>query len=177
MKFCKTCKIKKPITEFSIHKGTIDGKRADCKECLKIWREVYGNTEYVFISNMFENVRSSAKRHKDRNLFGKNLKGEEKEKYKCNMKREEFHALWEEHKKRFGYCCRLTGEKIICKRAKQGNSFSGYINSVSADRLNPEKGYTKENIIFISNDVNKMKGAVTKELCEKILEIYKEKNL
>ena len=45
------------------------------------------------------------------------------------------------------------------------------------DRLNPEIGYTKENIIFVSNKVNNMKNAVTKELCVAIVKAHEERGL
>jgi hypothetical protein len=54
---------------------------------------------------------------------------------------------------------------------------TGFSNAVSVDRLDPNVGYTKENIIFISNEANKNKNAVTKELCEAILRVFKERNM
>jgi methionine salvage enolase-phosphatase E1 len=50
-------------------------------------------------------------------------------------------------------------------------------NTVSVDRLDPNIGYTEENIIFVSNKVNQMKSAVTKELCIAIIKAYKERGL
>ena len=50
-------------------------------------------------------------------------------------------------------------------------------NAPSIDRIDNSKGYTKENIIFIGNEANKNKNAVTKELCEAILKVFKERNL
>jgi methionine salvage enolase-phosphatase E1 len=50
-------------------------------------------------------------------------------------------------------------------------------NTVSVDRLDPNIGYTEENIIFVSNKVNQMKNAVTKELCIAIIKAYKERGL
>jgi methionine salvage enolase-phosphatase E1 len=60
---------------------------------------------------------------------------------------------------------------------RKGANYLGYSNAVSVDRLDPNIGYTEENIIFISNEANKLKNAVTKDLCIKILELYKEKGL
>ena len=48
-------------------------------------------------------------------------------------------------------------------------------NNISVDRLNPNIGYTKENIIFVSANINTKKGAVTKELCQAILKQYKKR--
>jgi hypothetical protein len=99
--------------------------------------------------------------------------------YTCDFTMEHFLNHWEEHKKKFGFHCRLTNIRMVCLKAKGGKGvkYYGYSNGVSVDRLDPNIGYTKENIIFISNEANKVKSAVTKNMCVKILEIYKERNL
>jgi hypothetical protein len=76
--------------------------------------------------------------------------------------KEEFIELWEQHKKDRGYTCHLTGIDIFCKvkRTTDDKDFinmTGFSNAVSVDRLDPNVGYTKENIIFIGNEANKNK--------------------
>jgi hypothetical protein len=58
-----------------------------------------------------------------------------------------------------------------------GRNETNKSNSLSVDRLNPRIGYTKENTIFVSNKVNNMKNAVTKELCIAIVKAHEEKGL
>ena len=57
------------------------------------------------------------------------------------------------------------------------HSESNKSNTLSVDRLNPEVGYTEENIIFVSSKANQMKNAVTKDLCIAILKAYEERGL
>jgi hypothetical protein len=100
-------------------------------------------------------------------------------KYIKNLTEDELINLIEEHKKQIGYNCQLTGVKMICERAEDSKKrrFNGYANAVSVDRLDSSKGYTKDNIIFITNEANKIKGSVTKDMCIKILKLYEEKGL
>ena len=167
----ETTDIKK---HFHVAKNNIGGYKHYCKECTYKNSLIYNNTEHGFLMNLFNSVLKKVK-----NVRYKDLSEKEKDKHRCYITKEEFFELWEEHKKRFGYRCRLTGIKMVCQRAKgkKGAGFLGYSNGVSADRLDPNIGYTKENTIFISNEANKLKNAVTKELCIKILELYKEKGL
>ena len=68
----------------------------------------------------------------------------------------------------------MTEEIIVHKTTTK--ELTNKSNSISVDRLNPEIGYTKENIIFVSNKVNNMKNAVTKELCIAIVRAHEERN-
>jgi hypothetical protein len=149
-----------------------DGFKKQCKKCIKRSSFNYANTEHGFITNTFNTIKK--KINSKRFL---NFSEEEKNKSRCYLNKKEFFNLWEEHKKIRGYTCHLTGVEIICKRSPHKKKLIGFSNGASVDRLNPNIGYTKENTIFISNDANKIKNAVTKELCIEILRVYKEKGL
>jgi len=176
MKKCTGCgfETNKPKKYFYKNLNAKDNLNYQCKKCKQKTVDIYTSTENGFMTIMFDtlNRRSRTKRHR-------HLTEKEKNKYRCYITKEKFFELWENHKKKFGYCCSLTGVEMVCKRSKgkKGAGFLGYSNGVSVDRLNPDIGYTENNIIFISNKANKSKSAVTKELCIKILEIYKERNL
>lgn len=47
-------------------------------------------------------------------------------------------------------------------------------DSISFDRIASTKGYTKDNVIIVSNRVNKLKSNSTYEEMKKIFEYYKE---
>ena len=164
-------KTKKYFSKFYLSK---DGLKSQCKICDKKGGTIYNNTERGFIVNLYGSMKKKIRAKRYSHLTEK-----EKEKYRCHITQEEFFELWEDHKKRFGYHCRLTGVKIVCQRAQNGKGlrYLGYSNAVSVDRLDPNIGYTKDNIIFISNEANKIKNAVTKDLCIKILKLYEEKGL
>jgi hypothetical protein len=175
-KKCTKCGFETTETKkyFSNYARAKDGLKQQCRKCHSKLNDIYTNTEHGFMINLYGNLfkRFKAKRYL-------NVSEKEKDKHRCYITKEDFFRLWNEHKKQFGYHCRLTGIKMVCQRAKgkKGAGFLGYSNGVSVDRLNPNIGYTEENIIFISNEANKLKNAVTKELCIKILELYKEKGL
>lgn len=175
-KKCTKCgfETNEPQKYFFKRSAAKDGFGPQCKKCNEKISDIYLNTERGFMIAMYNTMKK-----KVRSIRYRNLSDKEKEKHRCHITKDEFFELWENHKKKFGYRCRLTGVKIVCQRArgKIGAAFLGYSNGVSADRLDPSIGYTKDNIIFISNEANKLKNAVTKELCIKILELYKEKNL
>jgi hypothetical protein len=176
MKTCTKCNFetKEPKKYFGKQTLTKDGFKHQCKKCRTKINDIYTNTENGFMTNLYQSIKT-----RSNNIRFIKLTEEQKNRYRCYITKEKFFELWENHKKNFGYCCKLTGIKIICEKSKgkKGAGFLGYFNGVSVDRLDPNIGYTEDNIIFISNEANKNKGAVTKEMCIKILEIFKEKNL
>jgi hypothetical protein len=151
-----------------------DGFISRCKKCKKNDNTKYANTENGYLTNTFHTIKKRISHQRYKHLVEN-----EKLQYKCHVTKQEFFDLWEEHKKKYGYNCLLTNTEMICKRSEDSTltRFNGYQNGMSVDRLDPLKGYTKENIIFITNKVNKDKSAITKELCEAILKVYKEKGL
>ena len=167
MKKCTTCKIEKDITNFT-KKGLIH--RGQCKKCRDKITNLYVNTEHGYLVGVYNSIKK-----KVRAARYKNLPEQQKEKYKCYVTQEEFNELWEQHKNKHGYKCALTGIEMILKRKKKTGGTVGYENGFSVDRLNPNIGYTKENIIFITNLANKLKNAVTKELCIAVLKAYEER--
>ena len=48
----------------------------------------------------------------------------------------------------------------------------GNLLSMSADRIDNNKPYTKNNVVFCSCHANWVKGQVTIDMCKKILEVY-----
>jgi hypothetical protein len=176
-KQCKRCKVvyEDPEKGFRPNKTTSDRLQHWCIICSEKYRKEYSNTEYGYLKNMYNHMRNRLKTAEK-----KGLNEIEKQRYICHITWEEFRELWEEHKKQFGLRCRLTGIKMVLEQSSKkecGALTRGYSNGMSVDRLDPNKGYTKENIIFICNEINKIKSGITKELCIKILEIMKERNL
>jgi hypothetical protein len=176
IKKCCKCGFETEEIKKHFHKCTRlkDGFKTYCKECCKKIRYIYQNTEHGFMMNMFNTIKKKTKAARYRRL-----PEIEKDRFRCYITWKEFMELWENHKKIRGNRCHLTEVEIITKRSdgRKGTKYLGHSNGVSTDRLDPNIGYTKDNIIFISNEANKLKNAVTKELCIKILEIYKEKGL
>lgn len=66
----------------------------------------------------------------------------------------------------FPISCSITGEPLYFNRGKATDS------SISIDRINSDKGYTADNIVVVSNRVNRIKNNGTIEELEKIAEFY-----
>jgi hypothetical protein len=165
---CSTCKKEFPIECF--YKVKRKYPRYQCKKCEKISQQEYSNTEKGFMSRLYIRMRGrlNQKRFKDCSEKQKNA-------HICNLTKEQFLKKWEEHKLKYGYRCALSGEEIVHKTTDRERTNKS--NSISVDRLNPAIGYTEENIIFVSNKVNNMKNAVTKELCIAIVKAHEERGV
>jgi hypothetical protein len=168
VKICSGCKQTFTLDNFYTRKDSKDGLRAYCKNCCKKFTDNYSSTENGALSILYLTMKKKIRSKRYINFSEK-----EKDKYRCYVTKDEFLELFEKHKKIFGYTCALTGVEIIFK--KTNHSDSNKSNSISVDRLNPDIGYTKENIIFVSSKANNNKNAVTKELCIAILKAYGER--
>jgi phage FluMu protein Com len=170
MKKCTGCGKILSFSNFSKHIRKKDGYATQCKECLKILNSIYSNTEHGYLTHLYQGI----KRRESQKRF-ENYSEEEKAKRRCYITKKEFFELWELHKKKYGYTCALTGVPIVHKTStlKSMNKSNG----ISVDRLDPSIGYTKENIIFVSNKANQMKNNVTKDLCVAIIKAHEERGL
>lgn len=77
--------------------------------------------------------------------------------------------LWELYEKQERKCA-LTGQPITFSSVNRQRSKA----TISLDRIDSSKGYTKENVQWVHKDVNQMKNDFSKsyffELCKKIVE-------
>ena len=167
MKTCTKCKKQKQLKQFRKLKNSFDGYEYACKPCRNIQSRNWHSTEKGYIRTLYSTM-------KKRTVSGvhKNASEEIKKKHTVYLTMEEFEDLWKQHKEKYGYKCLLTGIKMTHVPSKENMSNS---NNISTDRLNPNIGYTKENIIFVSANVNHKKNAVTKKICEAILKQYEER--
>ena len=168
MKTCTSCKQQKELKEFNRSKTSFDGYEYACKSCRNIQVNIWRKKEEKFIRNLYSNMKK-----KTVSGVHKNASEEKKKKHTVYLTIEEFEDLWKQHKEKYGLKCLLTGIKMTHVPSKENMSNS---NNISTDRLNPNIGYTKENIIFVSANINTKKGAVTKELCQAILKQYEERS-
>ena len=132
-------------------------------------RAVYRSTEKGFLFKLYSDCKSNTKKKQAKDLS----------KEWSFLSKEEFLEAWEEHKAKYGMTCGYTGEPIIIQAtapAKNGKRNPVPKNLLSVDCLNPEKGYTKENIVFCGWDVNRRKNAVRKKDCYLFLKKYEERN-
>ena len=167
MKTCTKCKKQKQLKQFNKLKTSFDGYEYACKSCRNIQVKNWHSTEKGYIRTLYSTMK---KRINSERFI--NSSEEIKKKHTLYLTMEEFEDLWKQHKEKYGLRCSLTKVKMTHSPSKENMSTS---NNISVDRLNPNIGYTKENIIFVSANVNHKKNAVTKKICEAILKQYEER--
>ena len=131
----------------------------------------YLNTESGFILNKYHDITKSYKK-KQKRLINANKKIE-------LISQEEFLDLWTQHKVKQGITCGYTGEPLVMQRKKprkDGVRHKAPKNQLSVDCLDPEIGYTKENIVFCSWGFNDRKNAVKIKDCYLIIKKHEERH-
>tara|TARA_Y100000361_G_C11054280_1_gene286996 strand:+ start:66 stop:716 length:651 start_codon:yes stop_codon:yes gene_type:complete len=106
----------------------------------------------------------------------KNAKKSKKE-YDCFFTLEEFLEHWERHKRKYGGpICAITGETMtmIGLNDKSEKYKRNWLN-VSVDRLDTERPYTLQNIIFVTWKANKAKNDLSIKNMRAILDLYEER--
>ena len=93
--------------------------------------------------------------------------------YKVEMTFEQFVNVWKEQKKERGYACPLGGGTIDFKQTTQKERH--HSNRISADRIDNTKGYTVENLWFVTTKENYKKSGCTLRIMELTLEEVKRK--
>ena len=97
--------------------------------------------------------------------------------------KEEFFELWEKHKKRYGgWVCAYTGKQMTHIRSINPTGVSSrkskkiqVKSNMSIDRIDSDKGYTKDNIVFCTWDFNDRKGNISLEDIRCILNLLESK--
>lgn len=199
MKTCSVCKISKALSEFSRSKHCSQGVRPNCKSCGVI--ESSRHREKV--RGMWARGELTRPVHKRCPTCGKgkpsaefaqvttNIKGLEVRCNECEKARAR--AIREEcqearllstlklRSRQNGLLFDLTIDDIVIpdrcpvldiQLSRNNRAFSG--SSPSADRIVPSRGYTKGNIIIVSNRANLIKRDATIEELIKIADFYKK---
>lgn len=162
MKKCNNCKTEKPESEFHACKLNKDGLYANCKECKKLYDKKYRQSDKV------QNAQKSQK-YRDRKI----------EYQKFLMKDPRFHILQaaKARAKKQNLPFDITIDDIIIpeycpileiklERKPYGNRTGWQMSSPSLDKIVPEKGYVKGNIMVISMRANAMKYSASLEELE-----------
>lgn len=141
-KKCFKCKIWKNLEEFSKNKSTFDGYQKVCKEC-------YSN--YECVKNGYQKKTNEYKTTLEQ-YFNNKLFTLKK---KCIIQNVPFDLekgdLLKKYKSQEGKCY-YTNIDIIHNVGKVD------YNSISIERLTPQYGYTKDNVVLCSFNINSFKG-------------------
>lgn len=155
-KICYKCKEKKKIINFYKSNKTSDGFDSYCKNCLlKRQQEFIKNKYQTFEGRINDFLRNAKNNSKKRNQI-------------FDINEKDILDQWIYQKNR----CFYSGLEMTTLPNK-------YL-SVSIDRIDPKKGYTKKNIVFTTSIVNRMKNKFSKEvfliLCNVISKFYIKKS-
>tara|TARA_R110002012_G_C11386930_1_gene584031 strand:- start:22 stop:642 length:621 start_codon:yes stop_codon:yes gene_type:complete len=137
----------------------------------KVQGIAYLNTEAGFMISKYHDITRSCKKKRNKPINA-NKKFE-------LLSQGEFFELWTEHKAKQGITCGYTGEPLVMQRKlarKDGVINKPPDNLLSVDRLNSEKGYTAENIVFCSWAFNNRKNSVSVADCYLIIKKHEERN-
>jgi len=151
--------------------NVLKSKRRSLSSVRRAKNIVYLNTEAGFIISKYHDMKKSCKRKQAREINA--------DKKIELLSQEEFLELWTQHKAKQGITCGYTGEPLLMQRKtprKDGVKHKTPKNLLSVDCLDPEIGYTKENIVFCSWGFNDRKNAVKIKDCYLIIKMHEERN-
>ena len=156
MKTCKKCNIEKNEECFGINKTKLGGRNHSCKDCLNAeQRELrartrnssttkYEKTKPGFLMRLYRNMKSritGVQKHNLNLYIGKELLPKE-EFYKWAFENKDFHRLWR-------VWVRSEYERRLCP---------------GVDRIDSSRGYTLDNMQFVTLSVNCSRSSITKKL-------------
>jgi hypothetical protein len=153
MKRCITCKIEKEDNDFHVDARLFSSRKSKCKLCYKeITQKYYASSEGKEKHREYESLRR--KIYPEKTLF--HLAKQRAKKHKLEFSISESDIVIPEN-------CPVLGIKLSLSNSKLSN------NSPTLDRVDPSKGYVKENIKVISWRANRLKSDASLEEIEKIV--------
>ena len=137
MKLCIKCKIKKKNSDFYKHSNVKDGLSSACKVCTTVHNKKYRSTKEGFLKNALSSAKVRAK----------------KKQINFNLDYEYLESISTTK-------CPVFNVDLMYYSSTNG---SGYPNphAASLDRVIPELGYVKGNVVFISQWANTVKSNAT----------------
>ena len=139
-KICNDCKIRKDVVEFNKRAASPDGYRNQCRLCEK----KYKSTFKIYMRNKFNSI----------------IKRSKADKLPIpDMTMDEFILEVNAQLQWNAFTCPITGDKLEHQSGSQDKvDGKQNKNSYSIDRLDPTKGYMKDNILVVSWRWNRMKS-------------------
>ena len=131
-------------------------------------RERLNDNETTFMKSRFDRIANQAKHSKTK--FDNKI-------YKCCFSFEEFLKAWEVHKLQHkGIFCAITGEPMTMIGLNDKNKkYQRNWSNVSVDRIDSDKPYTIQNIIFVKWEVNRSKQDLSIKHMKKFISIYEDR--
>ena len=174
-KKCPGCSEVKSLEDFQRKKSNKDGLQAWCAKCIKESQMKRGNTEIGFLKKRYSNIKDRCK----------------KENRKCYFTLDQFLAAFEKHKSIYGMKSAWgpgvdhLEQHLPITRTHEGNGQRGkkgvakgtkrIASNLSPDRLDSNRDYTLQNLIFIRSDENARKKDTTYEDCKIQMRLHEER--
>jgi hypothetical protein len=141
------------------------------EEKLKIFekqRKRLNDNEVIFMKSRFDRIANQEKHSKSK--YDNKI-------YKCYFSFEEFLNLWENHKIKYGgVFCAISGDPMtLIGLNDKKRKFQRNWANVSVDRIDSNKPYTLQNIIFVKWEINRSKQDFSIEHMKKYLSIYEDR--
>jgi hypothetical protein len=174
-KKCNKCGKVKSLKDFQKVKRNKDGHHSRCKKCTNEWRTKYRNTENGFLRMRYDAILTRC------SLDNR----------KCHFSCNEFITAFEKHKSIYGMKSAWgpgpdqldqhlpitmihdgngqVGESGVSKGAKR------IVSNLSIDRLDSNRDYTLQNLIFIRFDENARKHRSSYEDCKIQVRLHEER--
>ena len=133
----------------------------------------YANSEHGYLMGVWHALNRG-----NRQAANPDRKYAKKKTVRTNLTRDLFFKLAYDYKERMGgWISGYTGKPMTMKRAMgiSGPKRHIHYDNLSVDRLDNEKPYTYENIIFCTWQENNDKGAMPIKLMRRVLEIIEER--
>lgn len=176
MKKCTKCLIDKELSDFHKNKNSLDGLNAYCKSCKIEYDKIYRQGDKVQNAQKSTNYRDRKKEYQ-RVRFYTAPELQLLISAKARAKKNNLPFNIDISDIVIPEYCPLLGIKLERKEYGKGGSFQA--NSPSLDKIIPELGYVKGNIMVISMKANSMKNNATiKELLKfskNMIKLIKEK--
>ena len=174
-KKCTGCGEVKSLEDFQKHKSTKDGLQVWCAYCLKKDQKRRLNTELGFLKKRYSDIKDRCRQDNRKFYFTV----------------DEFLAAFEKHKSIYGMKSAWgpgpdhLEQHLPIKMIHEGNGKKGQKgvakgskripSNLSVDRLDSNRDYTLQNIIFIRGDENSRKNSSSYEDCKIHMSLHEER--
>ena len=170
IKKCSKCGEVKEEEDFAREKKTPGGRNRACKKCRNKDHTLYRNTEQGYLRDTYYNLGFRRK---------------------CSFTFEEFVGAFKKHKSIYGMRSAWgpgidhLEQHLPMKMIHDGNGQVGLkgcakgtkriLSNLSVDRLDPNRDYTIQNLIFIRFDENARKHSTSYEDCKIQIRLHEER--
>ena len=146
VKRCSKCGKTKPTSDFRLRPSRKSGLQSQCKLCEKEYRDAHKGSYFDYYKQRRKDSPNSA-------IYNRLWAALKRFPTENPVTKEELVEIWDTQKGK----CALSGIEMVW----QGSGGKAEYNSLSLDRIDNGKGYTKDNVRWICHCVNSFKGRMT----------------